>query len=105
MAEIVDSRWNRGLPLGRIYYGNLYMTQEEREERLALYHEIINSFDWDNPVCLKCNNVTFNGFIYHEKGWIYYHCACGFQIHREIKLDTTLRKLKTGVKRGRYKHE
>jgi ribosomal protein S27AE len=67
--------------------GNTWMSKEEKESRLQWYEDSMKNFDFDHPVCKKCGNYTFFGIIHKEKGWQYYHCGCGFQAHREIKLD------------------
>jgi ribosomal protein S27AE len=68
--------------------GNTWMSKDEKETRMKWYENSMKAFDFDNPVCPKCNNFTFFSVIYREKGWQYYHCGCGFQAHKEIKLDT-----------------
>jgi ribosomal protein S27AE len=65
--------------------GNQWMSDEEKEARLQWYTESVNNFDFRHPVCPKCNNFTFFGVVVKEKSWQYYHCACGFQVHRPLK--------------------
>jgi ribosomal protein S27AE len=69
--------------------GNTWMSKGEKEYRMKWYEESMKNFDFDHAICPKCNNFTFFGIIHKEKGWQYYHCGCGFQAHREIKLNVS----------------
>jgi ribosomal protein S27AE len=88
MIELQDSRKSR--EDGHNYFdrtGSTGMTAEERKQRMEWYEQTMKAFNFNEPICPKCNNFTFFGIIHQEKGWQYYHCGCGFQAHKEIKLD------------------
>jgi ribosomal protein S27AE len=90
MIELQDSRKSR--EDGHNYFdrtGSTGMTQEERKQRMEWYEQSMKNFDFNEPQCPKCGNFTFFGLIHKEKGWQYYHCGCGFQAHREVKLNVS----------------
>ena len=97
MPEITDSRTNRDQ--------DYYMSEEIQDDG-PKWRENIENFDFERPICLKCDNSASNIQEVHRNSRgepIFFHCTCGFEAWNRAYLNSEvpdyIRKLRAEKKK------